>query len=332
MLVLLDVDATDADASGDEGVWCDGRLVGFTTSGAYGHYVGRSLALAYVDRDVAVDQPDLVVDVVGEPRPARILVEPPLRPAGDAVARRRGGVDRADARRAARAASRRWPTGSPTSWVGWRRVGRTFSWWRMVANRRGSCCSCPDGRVPRGREPAGPVRGESLSGLGGAVAYFMLFRSLAIGPMSVASPLSALTSAIVPVLAGIAFGEQLSAVDPGSGSSSGLAPFLLVSRQHEDTPHPVTGKVVAMSLTAGGLHRGVLHRAGAVTGRQRPVALAHVPRGRGPGLTGAAVRRTRGGTTAQDVVSWRWGRRRWTSWPPRRSCSPPARDCWRSSP
>ena len=41
--------ATDADASGDEGVWLDGSLVGFTTSGAYGHHVGQSLALAYVD-------------------------------------------------------------------------------------------------------------------------------------------------------------------------------------------------------------------------------------------------------------------------------------------
>ncbi len=90
-----------------------------------------------------------------------------------------------------------------------------------------------------------------VSGLGGAVAYFLLFRSLAIGPMSIASPLSALTSAIVPVLAGLAFGEQLTTWS-WVGIGLGLGAVLLVSRQHEDTPHPVTGKVVAMSLTAGG--------------------------------------------------------------------------------
>ncbi|MFZ0322931.1 MAG: FAD-dependent oxidoreductase [Actinomycetes bacterium] len=81
-LVLLDVDATDADASGDEGVWLDGRLVGTTTSGAYGHHVGRSLALAYVERATAEAMPDLVVDVVGEARPAQILTEVPYDPQG----------------------------------------------------------------------------------------------------------------------------------------------------------------------------------------------------------------------------------------------------------
>ncbi len=81
-LVLLEVDAADADASGDEGVWCEGRLVGTTTSGAYGHHVGRSLALAYVDRVVVDSRPDVSVFVVGEERPARILTEPPYDPKG----------------------------------------------------------------------------------------------------------------------------------------------------------------------------------------------------------------------------------------------------------
>ena len=86
-LVLLSIDAPDADAAGDEGVWLDGDLVGFTTSGAYGHHVQQSLALAYVDTPL-VEQardgagPDLVVDIVGDPRAARILVEPPFDPTG----------------------------------------------------------------------------------------------------------------------------------------------------------------------------------------------------------------------------------------------------------
>jgi len=56
--------------------------VGFVTSGAYGHHVGKSLALAYVDRDVAASAPELTVFVVGEPRAARILPELPYDPSG----------------------------------------------------------------------------------------------------------------------------------------------------------------------------------------------------------------------------------------------------------
>ena len=81
-LVLLEVDAADADAAKDDGIWLDGRLVGVVTSGAYGHHVGMSLALAYVDRDVVAARPSLSVDVVGEPRPARILPEIPYDPVG----------------------------------------------------------------------------------------------------------------------------------------------------------------------------------------------------------------------------------------------------------
>ena len=86
-LVLLSIDAPDADAAGDEGVWLDGDLVGFTTSGAYGHHVGQSLALAYVDTplvegDLRGASPSLVVDIVGEPRSAKLLPEPPYDPSG----------------------------------------------------------------------------------------------------------------------------------------------------------------------------------------------------------------------------------------------------------
>jgi dimethylglycine dehydrogenase len=82
MLVTLCIDATDADASGFEPVKCDGKLVGCVTSGAYGHYVKQSLALAYVDRGVASAAPELTVDVIGEPRAARILAKPAYDPKG----------------------------------------------------------------------------------------------------------------------------------------------------------------------------------------------------------------------------------------------------------
>ena len=81
-LVLLQIEATDADAAGFEPVWSDGRRVGFVTSGGYGHHVGVSLALAYVKRQIAETRPPLTVHVVGEERAAYILAKPPYDPAG----------------------------------------------------------------------------------------------------------------------------------------------------------------------------------------------------------------------------------------------------------
>jgi dimethylglycine dehydrogenase len=81
-LVLLGVEAADADAAQDDGVWVGDQLVGSVTSGAYGHHVRRSLALAYLDRDAIDVGDELTVFVVGQPRSARILPETPYDPAG----------------------------------------------------------------------------------------------------------------------------------------------------------------------------------------------------------------------------------------------------------
>jgi dimethylglycine dehydrogenase len=81
-LVLLELAEGDADAGQDDGVWIGDRLVGLVTSGAYGHHVGASLALAHVDRDV-IERGDTVdVYVIGEPRTALILPEIPYDPKG----------------------------------------------------------------------------------------------------------------------------------------------------------------------------------------------------------------------------------------------------------
>lgn len=49
----------------------------------------------------------------------------------------------------------------------------------------------------------------SLSGVAGAIAIVLLYASLAIGPMSILSPLTAVVSAIVPLTVGLATGDQL---------------------------------------------------------------------------------------------------------------------------
>ncbi|GAB4304779.1 MAG: FAD-dependent oxidoreductase [Roseovarius sp.] len=84
-LVTLEIDATNADASGYEPVWLAGRRVGFVTSGGYGHFVGKSLAMAMVDRDAAAIGTGLSVHVVGEERPARVIPPSPYDPEGRAM-------------------------------------------------------------------------------------------------------------------------------------------------------------------------------------------------------------------------------------------------------
>lgn len=81
-LVTLEVDADDADAVGFEPVWLDGKVVGMTTSGAYGHRLGKSLAMALVDDQSATEGQALVIHVVGEARPARVIASSPYDPSG----------------------------------------------------------------------------------------------------------------------------------------------------------------------------------------------------------------------------------------------------------
>ena len=81
-LITLDVDARDADAIGDEPIYHAGKVVGWVTSGGYGHTVGKSLAMGYVSKDVADATGDFGVELMGEVRGAVRLAEPAFDPAG----------------------------------------------------------------------------------------------------------------------------------------------------------------------------------------------------------------------------------------------------------
>ncbi|MEL7106090.1 MAG: FAD-dependent oxidoreductase [Pseudomonadota bacterium] len=85
VLVTLGIAAADADASGYEPVWKDGKRVGFVTSGGYGHTIGQSLAMAMVDTDQASPGNDLAVHVVGVERAASVLDPSPYDPTGQAM-------------------------------------------------------------------------------------------------------------------------------------------------------------------------------------------------------------------------------------------------------
>jgi dimethylglycine dehydrogenase len=75
-LCTLDVQADDADAWGNEAVWAGDRVVGITTSGGYAHWLGKSLAVAYVDAERADPGIALDVEILGARRPATVVAEP----------------------------------------------------------------------------------------------------------------------------------------------------------------------------------------------------------------------------------------------------------------
>jgi dimethylglycine dehydrogenase len=81
-LITLEVDATDCDAIADEPIWLNGKVVGWVTSGAYGHSVGKSLALGYVDTASATATTGFAVELIGDRRPAVRLTTPAFDPTG----------------------------------------------------------------------------------------------------------------------------------------------------------------------------------------------------------------------------------------------------------
>lgn len=85
VLATLEIDAADADASGYEPLWREGRLVGFVTSGGYGHTIGKSLAMAMVDREAAAEGTELSTHIVGQERRAVVIAPSPYDPAGVAM-------------------------------------------------------------------------------------------------------------------------------------------------------------------------------------------------------------------------------------------------------
>jgi dimethylglycine dehydrogenase len=81
-IVLLDVDAHDAEANFLEPIWSGNDRVGFVTSAAYGHTCSKSLAMGYVAAAATAAGTSLHVTILGERRACRVLGEPAVDPAG----------------------------------------------------------------------------------------------------------------------------------------------------------------------------------------------------------------------------------------------------------
>lgn len=82
VLVTFAVDADDSDAAGYEPVWHDGEYAGFVTSGGYGHRVGSSIAMAYIDRALVDRDGGFEVSILGQRRSARLVRTPLYDPDG----------------------------------------------------------------------------------------------------------------------------------------------------------------------------------------------------------------------------------------------------------
>ena len=80
--VVMEVADADAEVVGYESIMKDGTAVGYVTSGAYGHCVGRSLAAGYVPTALAREGARFEIDILGEMRAATVRLEALYDPQG----------------------------------------------------------------------------------------------------------------------------------------------------------------------------------------------------------------------------------------------------------
>ena len=86
--LVVEPDPDDpADVIGDEPIWHGDEVVGWVTSGGYGHHVKESIALGYVPvalaaRREAGSDGRFEIEIIGRRRPARLQPEPLFDPAG----------------------------------------------------------------------------------------------------------------------------------------------------------------------------------------------------------------------------------------------------------
>ena len=77
-LVIFEVDALVADVVAYEPVFINGTVQGFCTSGGYSHHSKKSIAFALVPRAAVTDDLQAEIEILGQLRPAKRLLEPLL--------------------------------------------------------------------------------------------------------------------------------------------------------------------------------------------------------------------------------------------------------------
>lgn len=74
----------------------------------------------------------------------------------------------------------------------------------------------------------------ALAGLTGSVGVALLYRGLAMGPMSVVAPITAVCAVVIPLIAGLMFGEQLTPL-AALGVATAIAAVVLLGQ--DEGPH-----------------------------------------------------------------------------------------------
>ncbi|MFG2260624.1 EamA family transporter [Streptomyces mirabilis] len=115
---------------------------------------------------------------------------------------------------------------------------------------------------------AGALGWGAASGIASAAAFALLYRTLAIGPMNVLSPVTALVSAVLPVAVGLLQGEHLGAAGL-AGLPLALVAVILVSAGHGAGSARPSRTALLSAFGAGGaiaLQLVFLHQAPSDTG------------------------------------------------------------------
>ncbi|MER5921433.1 DMT family transporter [Streptomyces mirabilis] len=115
---------------------------------------------------------------------------------------------------------------------------------------------------------AGALGWGAASGIASAAAFALLYRTLAIGPMNVLSPVTALVSAVLPVAVGLLQGEHLGAAGL-VGLPLALVAVILVSAGHGAGSARPSRTALLSAFGAGGaiaLQLVFLHQAPSDTG------------------------------------------------------------------
>ncbi|MDH3474457.1 MAG: aminomethyltransferase family protein, partial [Rhodospirillales bacterium] len=89
-LVTFAMESPDPLLYHNEPIWRDGQLVGYVTSGMFGHTVGRAIGMGYVNHDDGVDvqfveSGSYQIEVAGERLPARASLKPLYDPRNERV-------------------------------------------------------------------------------------------------------------------------------------------------------------------------------------------------------------------------------------------------------
>ena len=73
-------DVADADPIGNEPLFANGSMIGRATAGAYGHWLGRSLAIGYVKTGFESPGAPLEIEILGQRRRATVIPDSPHDP------------------------------------------------------------------------------------------------------------------------------------------------------------------------------------------------------------------------------------------------------------